>query len=97
MYHIYSVKKKNHQHEGIWNENRHVKMLTKKSPYNSHPPTTPQKYSSKHVGFAIRLQQGGQRSKINGGAQHAELLKNNVTFFHSQHKKWATCSGQIIV
>lgn len=71
-------------------------MLTKKSPLNTPPPPS-KKYSSKHVGFAITLQRGGQRSKINGGPQHAELLKNNVTFFHSQHKKWATCSGQIIV
>lgn len=37
MYLIYSVK--SHNHEGIWNENRHVKMLTKKSPRYSHPFT----------------------------------------------------------
>lgn len=39
----------------------------------------------------------GQRSKINGGPQHEELLKNNVTFSDSRHRKWAACSGQIIV
>lgn len=37
---------------------------------------------------------GGSEIRNKWWATTCRAFKNNVTFFHSQHKKWATCSGQ---
>lgn len=84
--------------EEIWNDKRRVNA-NKEISLQLPPLHPPKNIQVRMWDLQSSYNKGGegQRSKINGGPQHAELLKNNVTFFHSQHKKWATCSGQIIV